>query len=301
MSAATFAQFVVAGLKNGAIYALMALGFTIVYGATGVINFAQGEFYMLGGMLLVWAFAGLGLPLPAAVLVAVVVATAAGAAFELLAIRPRRDGDPLALIIITIGGSMLVSSLARHVFGPNEIALRRPGGMDMNAFTPGDSIMLFGAAIERQALWIWGLTALAVVLLVLLYRRTRLGMAMRACAVDRQAARLVGIDVRRIVTVSFAFAAGLGALAGAAVTPLTQTAFDVGARMGLKGFAAAILGGLGDPVGAVAGGLALGLIESIAIGFVPATYKDAIALLVLLFVLFVRPQGLMGGRRREKV
>ncbi|TLM69191.1 MAG: branched-chain amino acid ABC transporter permease, partial [Actinobacteria bacterium] len=154
---------------------------------------------------------------------------------------------------------------------------------------------------ERQALWIWGLTVLAVIALTLLYRRTRLGMAMSACAVDRQAARLAGIDVRRVVTISFAFAATLGALAGAAVTPLTQTGFDVGARMGLKGFAAAILGGLGNPVAAVAGGIALGLIESIAIGFISPTYKDAIALLVLLLVLFLRPQGLLGGRRREKV
>ncbi|TLM71736.1 MAG: branched-chain amino acid ABC transporter permease, partial [Actinobacteria bacterium] len=169
MSAATFAQFVVAGLKYGAIYALMALGFTIVYGATGVINFAQGEFYMLGGMLLVWAFSALGLPLPLALLLAVAAAAAAGALFELVAIRPRKDGDPLALIIITIGGSMLISSLARHVWGANELALRRAGGVDLNAFTPGDSILLLGAAIERQALWIWGLTVLAVIALTLLY------------------------------------------------------------------------------------------------------------------------------------
>lgn len=301
MSAATLAQLVVAGLKNGAIYSLMALGFTIVYAATGVINFAQGEFFMLGGMLLVWAFAALGLPLPLALLVAIALATVAGAVFEMVAIRPRKDGDPLALIIITIGGSMLVSSLARHIFGPSELPLRRAAGVDMNSFTPGDSVMFLGAAIERQSFWIWGLTILAVVVLSLLYRKTRLGMAMRACAVDRQAAMLAGIDVRRVVTTSFALAASLGALAGAAVTPLTQTGFDVGARMGLKGFAAAILGGLGNPVAAVAGGLALGLVESVSIGLVSPTYKDAIALVVLLAVLFLSPQGLFGGRRRDKV
>lgn len=301
MSAATFAQFVVAGLKNGSIYALMALGFTIVYGSTGVINLAQGEFYMLGGMLLVGAFTTLGLPLPLALLAAVAGATALGVLFELLAIRPRKDGDPLALIIITVGGSMLISSLARHVFGANEMALRRAGETNLNAFTPGDSILFLGAAIERQSLWIWGVTVAAVVALTFLYRRTRLGMAMRACAVDRQAARLAGIDVQRVVTVSFALAAALGALAGAAVTPLTQTAFDVGSRVGVKGFAAAILGGLGNPAAAVAGGLVLGLVESMAIGFISPTYKDAIALLLLLAVLLIRPQGLFGGRRREKV
>lgn len=301
MSAEALAQFVVAGLKNGAVYALMALGFTLVYSATGVINFAQGDFFMLGGMLLVWVFGALGAPLWLAVLGAIALATAAGAIFELLAIRPRKDGDPLALIIITIGGSMMLSSLARHVFGPDELPLRRAGGPALNAFTPGDSILVFGAAIERQSLWIWALTVAAVIALTLLYRHTRLGFAMRACAVDRQAARLAGIDVSRVVTVSFALAAGLGALAGASVTPLTQTAWDIGARMGLKGFAAAILGGLGNPMAAVLGGVALGLVESVAIAYVSPTYKDAIALLVLLAVLFLRPQGLLGGGRRSKV
>lgn len=293
MSPEAFAQFAVAGLKNGSIYALMALGFTLVFAATGVINFAQGEFFMLGGMLSVWVLLTLGVSLPLAVVGGVALTTLAGIVFELLAIRPRSDGDPLALIIITVGGSMLIRSLTRHGLGPDELALP--------AFTPGASVTVLGAAVERQTFWVWGLTVLAVLALTFLYRYTRLGQAMRACAVNRDAARLMGIDTRRVVTVSFGFSAALGALAGVAVAPLTQTAFDVGSSMGVKGFAAAILGGLGNPVAAVAGGLILGLLESLSIGFISSTYKDAIALIVLLGVLFVRPQGILGRGGRVKV
>jgi len=286
-------QFAVAGLKNGSVYALVALGFTIVFASTGIINFAQGEFYMLGGMLSVYALQALGLPIVLAVIAGVVGTTAAGVVFELGAIRPKRDGDPLALIIITIGGSILIQSLTRHALGPDE--------MPFPAFTPGPSVLVAGAAIERQTLWMWGLTAAAVVALTVLYRRTAFGRAMRACAIDRDGARLVGVDTRLMVTASFALAAMLGALAGVATTPLTQTAFNVGTRVGVKGFAAAILGGLGNPIGAVIGGVILGLLESMSVAFLSSTYKDAIALVVLLLVLFVRPQGVLGRREKEKV
>jgi branched-chain amino acid transport system permease protein len=285
-------QFVVSGLKNGAIYALIALGFSLVYSATGVINFAQGEFYMLGGMVAVWALRWLGLPLLAAVPAAVLVTVAVGALVERLALRPRRFEPPLVLIIITIGVSMVLQSLARHLFGPDEMALP--------AFTPGPSVIVLGAAIERQTLWVWALTAVALLILWLIYTRTKLGLAMRATAVSHDASRLVGVDTARVVMVVFALAAALGALAGVAVAPLTQTAYDVGARIGLKGFAAAILGGLGGPVAAVVGGLVLGLVESLSVAFISSTYKDAIALVLLLAVLFLKPDGLFGRSAREK-
>jgi branched-chain amino acid transport system permease protein len=293
MNPAELLQFAIAGLKNGAIYALMALGFTIVYASTNVINFAQGEFYMLGGMFAVFGLSKLGLPLPFAAVVAFVLTAAVGVVFELLAIRPRSAADPLTIIIITIGGSVLLSSLSRHAFGPNELPLP--------AFSPGPSLSVAGATVDRQTLWIWGATFVALAALTLLYSRTRLGAAMRATAVNREAARLVGIDTRRVVTVSFGLAAALGAIAGVVVTPLTQTAFDVGASVGVKGFTAAILGGLGNPVAAVAGGLVLGLLESLSIAFISSTWKDVIALVVLLLVLFFRPSGLFGKSVREKV
>ncbi len=286
-------QFTIAGLKNGAIYALVALGFTLVFAATGVINFAQGEFYMLGGMVSVFALKALGVPLPVAVVIGVAATVLVGAAVERFALRPRRSSPALVLIIITIGVSMVLQSLARHVFGPDERALPQ--------FTEGPSIMFLGAAIERQTLWVWGITIAAVIGLTLLYRRTRLGRAMRATAIDADAARLMGVDTGAVVMITFALAAGLGALAGIAVAPLTQTAFDVGARIGLKGFAAAVLGGLGNPVAAVAGGLVLGLMESLSVAYISSTYKDAIALVVLLAVLFIRPSGLLGKTEGRKV
>ncbi len=285
-------QFVIAGLKSGAIYALIALGFTIVYASTGAINFAQGEFYMLGGMMGVW-LVSVGLPLPLAVVGSMLATAAIGAVFEMLAVRPLGSGDPLRIIMVTIGGSVVLRQIALHLFGPDEIPMR--------PFTKGASIRVFGAAIERQTVWIWGMTGLAVLALAFLYRRTAYGKAMRATALHRDAARLVGIDASGMVTASFALAAGLGALAGLVVAPLTQTAFDVGAGIGVKGFAAAILGGLGNPVAAVGGGIILGLLESLTAGYLNPLYKDAVALVVLLGVLFLRPQGLLGGRRREKV
>ncbi len=293
MGTAELLQFAIAGLKNGSIYALVALGFTIVYASTGVINFAQGEFVMLGGMLSWWSYSMFDVPLVVAGLMGVALTAVVGIVFELVAIRPRKDGNPLALIIITVGGSLLLSSLARHAFGPLEKSLP--------AFTPGPSFRVLGAAIDRQTLWIFALTAIAVVLLSLLYTRTRVGKAMRACSIDRSAARLVGVDPRSMVTLSFALAAALGALAGLATTPLTQTAFNIGPSFGIKGFAAAILGGLGNPFAAVIGGLTLGLLESMSIAFISSTFKDAISLLVLLLVLFVRPQGMFGRAVREKV
>lgn len=285
-------QFLIAGLKNGSIYALVALGFTIVYASTGAINFAQGEFYMLGGMLGVW-FHSLGLPLFASVAAAIIVTAAIGAVFEVLAVRPIGSGDPLRIIMVTIGGSVVIRQIALHIFGPDELPL--------SAFTDGPSIRFWGAAVERQTLWIWGTTLAAVLTLAFLYRRTAFGKAMRATSIRRDAARLVGVDAQAMVTYSFALAAALGAVAGLAVAPLTQTAFDVGASIGVKGFAAAILGGLGNPVAAVGGGLILGLLESMTAGYIDPLYKDAVSLIVLLAVLFVRPQGLLGGRGRVKV
>ena len=288
----SFAQFLVAGLKSGAIYALVALGFTIVFAATGAINFAQGEFFMIGGMTGA-ALARLGMPLPVAVVLAVASTTVLGAVFELVAIRPIAGGDPLRIIMVTIGGAVILRQAALHVFGPDELSLP--------AFTSGVSVRFAGAAIELQTLWIWVITMLSVGALILLYRRTALGAAMRATALRGEAARLVGVDTRLMVTLSFALAAGLGAIAGLAVAPLTQTAFDVGAGIGVKGFAAAILGGLGNPVAAVGGGLVLGLLESMTAGYIHPPYKDAVALVVLLAVLFIRPQGLFGGSGKEKL
>lgn len=286
-------QFVFAGLKSGAIYALMALGFTIVYAATDAINFAQGEFFMLGGMLAVWSLNALGLPLLLAGLLAIVLTSIIAVVFEELAIRPRKDADPLALIIITVGGSLLITSLAQHTFGPDEVALP--------AFSEGGSLHVLGALVERQTVWLWVLTAVAVAGLSFLYGRTRFGLAMRASSVSREAAKLMGIDTRRVVMATFGLAGALGAIAGVAVTPLTQMAYSAGPGVAVKGFAGAILGGLGSPLASVLGGLILGLAESMSVAALSSEFKDATAILLLLAVLFLRPQGLLRRSKREKV
>ncbi|MCX8007109.1 MAG: branched-chain amino acid ABC transporter permease [Coriobacteriia bacterium] len=292
MTSADVLQFVASGLQNGAIYALVALGFTLVFASTGIINFAQGEFYMLGGMLVAAGVAA-GVPLGVSVAGAVVITSAVGCLIERAVLRPVRSAGPLALIIITIGCSMLLKSWIRHLFGPDERAVP--------PFSGSEPVALAGALIQPQVLWVLGITVVAAAGLTVLYRWTRLGLAMRACSISHDAARIVGIDTARVVMLSFGLSGALGALAGAVVAPITQTAYDVGARMGLKGFAAAVLGGLGDPVGAIVGGLVLGLLESGAVAVVSGTYKDAVALVVLLLVLVLRPQGIIGRHLGEKL
>jgi branched-chain amino acid transport system permease protein len=285
-------QFVFSGLTVGAVYALVALGFTLIYNASDVINFAQGEFVMLGGMVTVFAVAA-GVPLPLAALGAIAVAVLTGLALHRCAIEPARGASAVTLIIITIGASILIRGLAQLVFDRQFHALP--------AFSGEAPIRVLGASILPQSLWVLGGAGVIVLALWLFMERTLLGKAVRATAANRLAARLVGIDTTLVLALAFGISGAIGAIAGILVTPITLTSFAVGTLLALKGFAAAMLGGMGNPVGAVVGGLALGLLESLAAGFVSSTYKDAVAFLVILGVLFVLPQGLFGRRAVERV
>jgi len=285
-------QFVFSGLTVGAVYALVALGFTLIYNASDVINFAQGEFVMLGGMVTVFAVAA-GVPLPLAALLAIAVAVVTGLALHRLAIEPARGASAVTLIIITIGASILIRGVAQIVFDRQFHALP--------AFSGDEPIRVLGASILPQSLWVLGGASVIVLALWLFMERTLLGKAVRATAANRLAARLVGIDTGLVLALAFGISGAIGAIAGILITPITLTSFAVGTLLALKGFAAAMLGGMGNPVGAVVGGLALGLLESLAAGFVSSTYKDAVAFLVILGVLFVLPQGLLGRRAVERV
>jgi branched-chain amino acid transport system permease protein len=288
-------QFVAAGLTAGAIYALVALGFSIVYNASHAINFAQGEFVMIGGMGAVWLVAS-GLPLALAVPLAVLAAGLVGIGVQKLAIGPaQRTGqaDVVTLIIITIGVALFLRGLAQVVWGKRIHALP--------PFSGDTPIAFFGATVVPQSLWVLGGAALAVLLLGWFFNRTLFGKAMRATAINPLAARLMGIHTRTVMIVSFALAAMLGALGGVLTAPITFTTYDVGVMLGLKGFAAAMLGGLGSFGGAVAGGLLLGLLEALGAGFVSSAYKDAIAFIIILAVLFFMPGGLFGARRSDRV
>ena len=287
-----FLQFTFSGLTVGAIYALVALGFTLIYNASDVLNFAQGEFVMLGGMVTVFATAA-GVPLPLAALMAVAVAVVVGLMLYWLAIAPARGASAVSLIIITIGASILLRGLAGLVWDKNLHALP--------AFSGDRPIALGGATIVPQSLWVIGVTLVVVAALWWFFNRTLHGKAMLATSHNRLAAQLVGISVRRVLLVSFGLSAALGALAGILIAPITFTAWDVGVMLGLKGFAAAILGGLGSGPGAVLGGLALGLLEALSAGYVSSAYKDVIAFGIMLAVLVLMPGGLLGRRSAERV
>jgi branched-chain amino acid transport system permease protein len=293
---ASWLQFIAGGLTAGAIYALVALGFSIVYNASHAINFAQGEFVMLGGMGAVW-FTALGLPLPAAVGLAVLGTMAIGLIVQRVSLAPAARADVTTLIIITIGVGLLLRGAAQ-VFWDKRIHPLPP-------FSGSEPLTFAGASIVPQSLWVLGGTALAVAALAWFFGRTLEGKAMRATALNALAARLMGIDTKRVLAASFALAALLGALGGVLTAPITFTSYDVGVMLGLKGFAAAMLGGLGSFTGAVVGGLVLGLLEGLGAGFISSAYKDAIAFVVILVVLFLMPGGLMGGlshaRRSERV
>jgi len=286
------AQYLLTGLTVGAVYALVALGFSIIYNASGVINFAQGEFVMIGGMSTVSLVAS-GLPLAAAIPLAVFATTLAGLALEKLAVEPARGAPVVTLIIITICASIFLRGLATIVWDKKLHALP--------AFTGERPIALFGATVVPQSLWVVGATLAIVVALWWFFGRARLGKAMLATSHNRLAAELVGIDVRHVLFLAFGLSAALGALAGILTAPITLTSYDVGVMLGLKGFAAAILGGLGSGPGAVAGGLVLGVLESLSAGYVSSAYKDVIAFVILLAVLFVRPGGIAGVAAAERV
>jgi len=285
-------QFLFSGLTVGAVYALVALGFTIIFNASGVVNFAQGEFVMLGGMITVFAHAA-GLPLPLAALIAIAVTAAVGVALNQLAIEPARGAPVVSLIIITIGASIFIRGAAQLVFDKQIHSFP--------AFSGAEPIHVLGATIQSQSLWVIGGAFAVFAGLWLFFTRTLLGRAVLATSNNRLAAQLVGINTRFIMTLSFALSAAIGAFGGVLVTPITLTSYDVGLALALKGFAGAMLGGMGNPKGAFVGGLMLGLLESLTAGYLSSQYKDAAAFVVILAVLFFMPQGLFGRKSTERV
>ena len=289
---AEFLQFVFSGLTVGAIYALVAVGFTLIYNASDVVNFAQGEFVMLGSMTTV--FLGYaGVPLPFAAIAAVLLTTAIGLVLYRFAIATASGATTVTLIIITIGASIFLRGAAEVVFDKRFHSLPPLFG--------SDPIRVWGAAIQPQSLVVLAGAVIIVVLLWAVIDRTLFGKAVIATSANRIAARLVGIDTRVIVGACFALSAAIGAIAGILITPITLTSYNAGTLLALKGFAAVMLGGIGSAMGAMVGGILLGLLEALAAGYMSTSYKDAVAFLVILCVLFVMPQGLFGKTKIERV
>lgn len=281
-------QYIFSGITVGSIYAVVAIGYNIIYNATGIINFAQGEFVMLGGMI-AFSFSQF-MPLFPAIIIAILITSIVGSGIEFVFIRRLKNPGVLQMIIVTIGLGILIREVALHVWDEQIRALRFFTGSEIS------SVNIFGARVSPQVLWVLGVTALIVAALSLFFQYTLTGKAMRACSANRRAAGLCGINTRRMINFSFVLSAAIGAAAGSVVSPLTQTHYGMGPDLAIKGFAVAILGGLGNSMAAVLAGILLGLLESFSISIFPMAYKDAIAVLILIIVLVVKPSGLFGSR-----
>lgn len=278
-------QYLFSGITNGAIYAVIAVGFSMLFNATDLINFAHGEFVMLGALGLVTLWGGAGLPLPLAFCLTVIGVAGAGFLFERLAIRTVRKPHPIVLVIITVGASIFLRGMAMLIWGKDAHSV--PPFSD---HPPAD---ILGARLLPQSLWIVGIVLILVIGLHLFYRRTLTGKAMEACAISQRAAWLTGIPTRRMIQLAFVVSTGVGAVAGVIIAPVTMCSYDMGTMLGLKGFCAAMLGGLGSLWGALIGGFTLGILEALGVGLFSSALKDAIAFLLLLLILYVRPGGII--------
>lgn len=284
-------QYTLSGITIGSIYAMVAIGFNIIYNSTGIINFSQGEFVMLGGMLAVYFNKTLHIPLLPTGIFSVFIVMLIGILFERFAIHTLKNASIITLIIITIAASILFKGGAMFIWGKDAYVLP--------SFSGDTPFRLLGATILPQTLWILGFLCLIVTTLFIFFRFSIVGKGMKACAYNKRAARIVGINVNRMVLLSFALSALIGGIAGVIVTPITLAHYDRGSLLGLKGFGTAIFGGLGNMGGAVAAGLIIGLLESYSAGLISSGYKDAVALIILLLVLFFRPGGISGKKEEQ--
>jgi branched-chain amino acid transport system permease protein len=284
-------QLVLTGITVGSIYALVALGFVLIYTVTGILNFAQGEFSMVSALLCATLLAW-HLPLGLAAVCAVVGVCALGAATERLAIQPAFGGHPLTLIIITFGVSMAFRGIALMLWGADPYTIPE--------FTPGPPAVILGGVLIRQAVWAIGLSVAVVAALFVFFARTVPGAAVRACADNAFASRLVGISPRRMSLLAFTLSAGLAAVAGIVITPITGATYDMGLALGLKGFVAAVIGGLTSAPAAVVGAYLVGIIEALTTGYLSPGYGTAITFLLLLVVLLLQREGLLHGTRRRQ-
>lgn len=286
-----FLQLVVAGLSQGSIYVLIAMGFTAIFSVSEVINLAQGEFAALAGLVAL-SMVDSGLPLWLAMLLALVTVAIVAVLMQRLTIAPVKRMTTLVSIILTLGVSTALKALLLLIYGPD--------GRGLPAL-PGSNIVVSGVSIRAQDLWILGITTVVAAAVAYFYDRTVLGKALRACAEQPIAARLVGISPKRATMIAFLLAGVLGATAGLLASPISLSQWDSGLILGLKGFVAAALGGLVSIRGAILGGLLLGVLESLVAGYIDSGFRDAVAFVVLIAVLVARPQGIFGKHAQARV
>lgn len=285
-------QLLFTGLGVGSIYALVALGFVLIFRAANVVNFAQGDFAMLGAFSMVVLAIDLGLPYWLSILLTLAAMIAFGALFNLGVYYPLRHRSFLPVIISTIGASILLENGVLAAYGPRPQTL--PGLFASQGFSIGPVFF------DSQYLLILGVTVVMVGLQYLFFERTLIGKKMQATSQDKEMSSLLGIPVALMIMLTFVYSAVLGGLAGILVAPILFVSVGMGSSIALKAFAASIIGGFGDVTGAIVGGLALGVVETFGAAYISVPYKDAFAFLVLFVFLLFRPQGIFGERVSEK-
>lgn len=281
-------QILVSGVGIGCVYGLIGIGFCVIYNASGIVNFAQGAFVMLGGMVTHVLLTRAGLPLFLAAIVSIALVAGLGVVIERIVVRPLwdRNATMFVMILATLAAQIVIERSTLLAVGDQPKTLPN--------FTDLPPLRIGGISVSWQLLWIAGSSLALVGLLALFFARTRTGKAMRACAINREAAALQGIPVTRMLAYSFAVSAGLGAVAGILITPTQYTAFNLGVPFAISGFIAAIIGGFGNAMGAFIGGIMLGVLQSGAIVLFGAGLKNVAALSVLLLFMLARPSGLLG-------
>ena len=285
-------QLLFTGLGIGAIYALVALGFVLLIRAANVVNFAQGEFSMLGAYAMVVLTTKLGVPYYLAIPISIVAMAGFGVLFAGATYWPLRHRGQLPVIISTIGASIFLANIVLFLYGPSPEVL--PTLFDDPGFEVG------GVFMDSQYLTIMVVATAMVLLQYLIFEKTLLGKKLQATSQDKEMASLLGIPVAVMILITFGYSAALGGLAGVLVAPVLFVSVGMGAIISLKAFAANIIGGFGNIPGAILGGLALGVVETFGAAFISVPYKDAIAFAVLLLFLLIRPQGLFGEKIAEK-
>jgi len=280
-------QYLFSGITNGAIYAIIAIGFSMLYSSTDLINFAHGEFVMLGALGIVTLWGKFAFPLPIAIIITIFMVAAVGFLFERFAIRTVKKPKPIVLIIITVGASIFLRGVAMILWGKDPFSVPQ--------FTKHAPFEFFKATILPQSIWIILTVIILGIGLHFFFRKSLTGKAMIACAINKHAAWLIGIASKKMIMLAFMISAGVGGIAGIFIAPITMNSYDMGTMLGLKGFCAAMIGGLGSLWGALAGGFILGILEAIGVGVVSSSMKDAIAFLLLLLILYIRPTGLFAS------
>jgi branched-chain amino acid transport system permease protein len=293
MTATLLIQSILAGLTNGYVYGLIGLGIAVIFRGARIINAMQGDFALIGAVFAYLVANNLGLPMPVAVLAGVTTGGVTALLVERLLVRPtaKRRGTDDSYLLVTLGGAFAVSAAVLLYFGRDSYVLPGIGG---NAL-----VDVFEAAMRVHAIWLIVISTAVVFLLRWFYASTRLGQAMLASSIDPEGALTIGINVGLMRSFTFTLGGIVGGLAGVLVAPLINIQYEMGLLLTLKGFAAAILGGLTSPFGAIFGGVLLGLVESLAIVMISSGYKDVVAMSLLIVIMIAMPQGLFGRRGRQ--